>query len=456
MIIQLFTEEGIKNFQEDVLKMVKNGDGFESVVSKVKEQTDALGREICKQVFKALDESIYQDEKRKKDWYIERKSESKKIITQLGEIEYNRRYYKSRKGKGYRHLLDELLGIEAHERIDKRVRAELVEQAAIVSYEKAGEQACDIKISRQTVMSSIRRLKELKVEALEDNRKQVETLYIDADEDHISLQNGSKAMPRLIYVHEGIMTHGGRNKLVNPFYFASLGKKPEALWREVYEYIEDSYEIDNIKAIYISGDGAAWIKRGLEYFTNARFVLDRYHMNKYVTKATASNRKYSSKLWDALNSVDLGTLKEVMRDLYSETESERKRKEIQECMQYFKNNWNGIEIYQKEKEKIVGCSAEGHNSHILADRMSSRPKGWSVEGADKMARLRVFKANDGNVYEFCKNQKKEKKLYDMSAKLLKDAKKKLKGRKTDERIGNVEVFKIGRLTGLYKALKELC
>lgn len=456
MIIQLFMEEGIRNFQEDILKMVKNGDGLESVITKVKEQTDALGREICKQVFEALDESIYQDAKRKKDWYVERKCEPKKIITKLGEIEYRRTYYQSRKGKAYRHLVDELLGVEVHERIDRDVRAKLVEKAAIVSYEKAGEQACDIKISRQTVMNSIRRIKELKVEALGDNRKKVETLYIDADKDHISLQNGGKAMPRLIYIHEGIMKRGERNMLMNPFYFASLGKKPEALWQEVYEHVEDSYDIDHIKTVYISGDGAAWIKKGLQCFPKARFVLDRYHMNKYVTKATASNRKYASKIWDALNSADLGTLKEIMRQLYNETESESKRKEIQECMLYFKNNWHGIEIYQKEKGKIVGCSAEGHNSHILADRMSSRPKGWSVEGADKMARLRAFMANGGSVYRFSKDQKKEKKIYDISTKLVKDAQKKLKARKIDEQIGNIEVFKIGRLTGLYKALKELC
>ena len=42
--------------------------------------------------------------------------------------------------------------------------------------------------------------------------------------------------------------------------------------------------------------------------------------------------------------------------------------------------------------------------------MSSRPKGWSMEGAEKMARLRAFKANGGNVYDFMKEQKKEKHL----------------------------------------------
>ena len=332
----------------------------------------------------------------------------------------------------------------------------MTEHAANISYQKAGELACDVKISRQTVMNGVHKLKELKVESLGAEHKGIETLYIDADEDHISLQSGKKAMPRLIYIHEGIKKSGGRNELINPFYFASLRKNPDALWQEVYEHVEDTYNTDIIKTVYISGDGAAWIKKGLEYFPKAKFVLDRYHMNKYVIKATANNREYRSRIWEALNLSDLKALKKVMKELYDETESERKRKEIRESFLYFKNNWDGIETYGKERESIVGCSAEGHNSHILADRMSSRPKGWSMEGAEKMARLRAFKANGGNVYDFMKEQKKEKKLYDITTRLLKETKKKLKQKKTAEIIGNIEVFKIGRITGLYKALKELC
>ena len=39
--------------------------------------------------------------------------------------------------------------------------------------------------------------------------------------------------------------------------------------------------------------------------------------------------------------------------------------------------------------------------------MSSRPLGWSKTGADKMARLRVYKKNGGNMVELVRYQKKE-------------------------------------------------
>lgn len=47
---------------------------------------------------------------------------------------------------------------------------------------------------------------------------------------------------------------------------------------------------------------------------------------------------------------------------------------------YILNNWEGIQkLFGEEKYR---CSTEGHISHILSDRLSSRPMGWSVIGAD--------------------------------------------------------------------------
>ena len=62
----------------------------------------------------------------------------------------------------------------------------------------------------------------------------------------------------------------------------------------------------------------------------------------------------------------------------------------------------------KAKDVNFGCSAEGHVSHIFSDRMSSRPLGWSRTGADKMARLRVYRANKVNMLDLVRYQKLEK------------------------------------------------
>jgi len=53
----------------------------------------------------------------------------------------------------------------------------------------------------------------------QDNKRgQKGVLYIEADEDHVALQDGKKEMPRLVYIHEGRETKNGRNKLKNVYY----------------------------------------------------------------------------------------------------------------------------------------------------------------------------------------------------------------------------------------------
>ena len=54
---------------------------------------------------------------------------------------------------------------------------------------------------------------------------------------------------------------------------------------------------------------------------------------------------------------------------------------------------------------LIHCSAEGHISHIYADRLSSRPLGWSRTGADKMSRLRAYQMNGGNMLELVRYEK---------------------------------------------------
>lgn len=453
-IIHLFAEEGIKKLQEKILFLVKEGKGLSAMVSEIKKETDALGRALCIEVIEAMDMALVKDSSRKKKWYVERKNDEKSIITKLGEITFRRTYFSSKQGEKYRHLVDEILDIGIHERIDQEVYAELVEVASDLSYRKTGKNVSEVSISGQTVMKSVRSIEKIKVEKLQHPKKIVETLYVEADEDHIALQSGKCAMPRLIYVHEGITCESGRRTLKSPYYLSSLKGKPRELWQETFEYIEDNYEVDKIKTIYLSGDGALWIKTGLEYLPKSKFVLDKYHMSKYVTKATAHMNEYAIRVWDSLKEADIDELGLVMNELYFATESDSKKREIKECYEYFKNNWEGIEIQEREYEKIVGCSAEGHNSHILAARMSSRPMGWSIDGADKMARLRAFKANQGKVIDFLKAQRKEEKLYEITKKIIKQTQTGLKA-KSNEKLRNIEVFNNGKITWEYKVLKAL-
>lgn len=56
---------------------------------------------------------------------------------------------------------------------------------------------------------------------------------------------------------------------------------------EVASYLEEAYELDKVKKIYLPGDGASWIKEGLSWIVSSEYVLDYFHLCKYVRIATA-------------------------------------------------------------------------------------------------------------------------------------------------------------------------
>jgi len=126
----------------------------------------------------------------------------------------------------------------------------------------------------------------------------VEYLYIDADEDHVALQFRDKRgdiivtedgyknnfqISKLAYEYEGIEPErpkSKRNKLINPYYFGRVceGKGNEELWDEIWEYINNTYDLDKVKKIYLNADGGAWIETGRKRLSGITCVLDEFHL----------------------------------------------------------------------------------------------------------------------------------------------------------------------------------
>ena len=78
---------------------------------------------------------------------------------------------------------------------------------------------------------------------------------------------------------------------------------------------------------------------------------------------------------------------------------------MEEAAEYILSNWTAAKLRLRHKEGVLGSSTESHVSHILSARMSSRPMGWSRKGAAKMAELRAYFFNGGNMLELVRYQK---------------------------------------------------
>ena len=79
----------------------------------------------------------------------------------------------------------------------------------------------------------------------------------------------------------------------------------------VYDHISGVYDETVLERFYVNGDGADWIKAGAKIYAKVKFVLDRYHMHKYIITATSHlgglAQKARSDIWRAIN----GKIKEL-------------------------------------------------------------------------------------------------------------------------------------------------
>ena len=394
-IIQIIIEN--KDFLEKSLEKSVKANEISIFSKDLRQVFDEAGRKTIVGILEGIDTILFESKKRKQE-YEAKDLRKRTLLTEYGNIEYCRRYYRNKKTKEYAYLADEKMGIEKNERITKDVESKIIEFAHDMSYSKAGKQAIrNESLSPTTVMNKVRK-EELKVE-IQEEKKQIKRLYIEADEDHVSERGSKIGMPKLIYIHEGSYQKGKRKILKNIHYIGCLGKNSEDLWLEVAEYIDKKYDVKNIEKVYIGGDGAKWIKEGLNWIEKSEFVLDKFHLLKYINQATVEFPEYRSKLWYSINAYDPISVENIFKEIISKTEDEKRKEKVIYSYKYVMNQWKGIEIYETDGKYLNGCSAEGHISHVYADRMSSRPRVWSDDGIDKMSRLRTFKSNGGDVYE---------------------------------------------------------
>jgi len=470
--IHHFGEFGVKKIEAKVKDFIINRKDLADLVFGLQEDIFELGRNILQEVLEDIDENLRTSGMRKKEWEIVRKDHAS-ILSSFGTLEYRKTYFKPKKGGKREYLVDKIVGIEPHDRVSSDVVINAAEEAIESSYKKGGIKATFVgEITKQTVMNIIHTIEVEQPDVVVNEKKEIKILYIEADEDHVALQgknikkeNNKNArrisMPRLVYVHEGIdyeKSTGKRKALKNTRYFGGEYKNSEELWLEVAEYIDEVYDMDKVEVIYLSGDGAAWIKQGLDWIPKSKYVLDNYHLNKYIKEATAhlDDEYITQGLRDGLDEADKDLVKRVFDKILEKTEIETKQNAVKDARRYILNNWAGIEI-KLDNYDIVGCSAEGHISHIYSDRLSSRPKGWSTKGTDQMSQLRVFKKNGGKVYDLVMAQKKkEKQIYNQQ---LQD--ELVRGLRTESKrydntwSSNLTVIQKGQKTALYKGLRSI-
>lgn len=456
-IIQKIYEKNNKILKEG-LKNVLNGADVSSLTGAIKEFTDILGKELFSEMATQIENLIFEDTKRKNQYESVRFAE-KSLITKNGKTKFERRYYKDNETSENVCLTDRILGIEKGERIDKKVKAELIQKASDQSYSKSGKLVVpEMEISATTVMRNVRKNEwKMNIEKRKEEEKiKAKNIFIQVDEDHIK-ERGKKGctISKIITIYTRKITltkpdripevKQVRKELVDKFTFAGLYKDTQEMWEDVAYYIDCTYKKEEIETAFVMGDGASYIKAGTEWIAKSVFVLDTFHLEKYINHLNY-DENLKTKLQEAIDQFDPISTENIINKAIKNIEKEIKEdeqlgrnpkrlekrlKKINETKTYLMNQWQGIEAHDKYKDKLTGCCQEGQVHHTLSERMSTDAKVWSENGIDEMSQLRAFAQNGGNIYQkiidISTAEKREKKIEELEKRIRKKANKKLFG-----------------------------
>ena len=428
--IQQFQTEGVKNLEKIFMDYSSDMTKIAEMVYGVKNSVIQLGLDMIVEELENYDEYLRLHKRARHGWQIVRK-DTTTLLTSLGSITYHKTLFKNKETGKSEYLLDRVMGIEKHARMTEDAEAELLKEAVQTSYQKGGFSACisDEFVSKETVKNKIHALEFPKNTEVLKEKKVVDYLYIDADEDHVSLQFHEKkgdlvklennrkdncVIAKLVYIYEGIekeAPESKRHKLVNPYYFCRGcdGDGNQLFWDEIFTFMDNHYDLEKAKRIYLNADGGAWIKAGKNRIEGITYILDEFHLEKYLTKLTShmkdSREDAKKELIHAIKYEKKSDFEAIVERLKDCLQTETGIKRIEKSKEYILSNWTAARLRLTGKEGVIGCSAEGHVSHVLSSRMSSRPLGWSVIGMEKMAELRAYHYNKGDMLELVRYQK---------------------------------------------------
>jgi len=411
MPIVTLLETLVKGIMDAEEKFFENPKDFFSLETAVKSSAEAFSAGFLSAVLSSMNRQVYDNPWRKGEYNAQR-TDKRTIISSVGDVTFDCTYYRKKDG-GYHYLLEEIIGLSKHERLSEAAEVALLTEALKTSYAEAARSIpSKMGISKTTVMEKVHGIAEEIPYDPPKEKRVCKYLHIEADEDHVSEQHGrwepqennKGFISKLVYLYEEKQDSPkvkGRKELINTFYFS--GQYPESegierLWGNVQRFIDLNYDTNEIKQVFISGDGASWIKSGEKYLDKGLFCADKYHLMQYINAAAGQMKDEKDvakgELWHILHSKKKDAKKrfdDYTQLMLSVTEKE---KPILELRTFVLGNWSAVRRTLHNK-KVGGCSAESHVSHVLSDRLSSRPMGWSQTGADRMSKLRCYERNCG-------------------------------------------------------------
>jgi hypothetical protein len=225
--------------------------------------------------------------------------------------------------------------------------------------------------------------------------KKVAGLMMEADGVMVSLQRekSRKAEVKLGIAYEGWSRVGkDRYATVNKTIYSDVSGSEE-YWAGMMLKLHRKYDLGDTMRMVIGGDGANWVKEGLEHF-GGTYQLCRYHLNRQLTTALGPDRKTAKAVKDYCEIGEVGLACQKLSEAKGKVKGEQ-CKRIEDVCRYLMANSHGLRDYRLDLgEKDCNLrrtgAIEGNIDKLVGRRMKKQGMSWSVEGIRRMLCVRFL------------------------------------------------------------------
>ena len=342
--------------------------------------------------------------------------------TLFGLITINRRKYIDRETSERVALLDQALQFKGSDSLSPFLTDIAVEWAVKGPSYRDAKHRLEQLLGYPVISHEQIRQKVLQIEARERRTENVElkqnkVLFLEMDGLNVALQQSNKRTHevKVGMVHEGWdKRHPQSNEyvLLNKTYTHTLANG-EAFWETFTRDLEQQYDITEDTYVIINGDGAPWIRAGVDYFPHARYVFDHYHLKKWVKQALGNrSKKERQRLYEAYEVHDVPAMLTAIAEAEkAETDSEKQR-EIAGLREFVLEHQEAFQDYRVWlKENGIDTSgmrpmgAAESNMNLLSKRLKQSGYSWSLQGLGAMVNA-LFHQLEGSLADVLQAVKK--------------------------------------------------
>ena len=263
----------------------------------------AWGKAQAEALLRSWDDALL--EQKPAGWRVEGFRE-RTVMTRFGEVRIRRRLYRDEQGNG-RFLLDELLELPPRQLAVPVVTEKVIEMASEMGFKKTGEVLASLTGGALSSMSVWRLLDRVGERALAAEEAEGEAVYAQGERPH---QEGERTAERLYIEADGVWVRLQRQEKdwmeikVGVAYegwealsqtregYALAGKRVYVhgvdhltFWEGASLAWSRYWNLSRIGHFVIGGDGAGWIRQGVNHFPNSVWQLDGFHLVRACRRA---------------------------------------------------------------------------------------------------------------------------------------------------------------------------